>query len=66
MGNIGDMEIPLPTLVEQIEIVKAIDEEVQIVEQNKKLMQLFEAKIKNKIAQVWGVKASADKEAVVA
>ncbi len=29
---------------------------MKLVAANKKLIQLFEAKIKNKIAQVWGVK----------
>ncbi len=52
---VKDLSIPLPPISEQESIVKAIDEEMQIVAQNKRLIQLFEAKIKNKIAAVWGV-----------
>jgi type I restriction enzyme M protein len=48
--------IPLPTIEEQKEIVKSIEEEMQLVEVNKKLIQLFEQKIKNKINEVWSVK----------
>ncbi len=55
-AHLNEIQIPIPPTEEQKEIVTAIDEEIQIVESNKKLIQLFEAKIKNKIAQVWGVK----------
>ena len=53
---VSTFQIPLPIIEEQKAIVKALEKEMQIVEGNKELIQLFEAKIKNKIAQVWGVK----------
>ncbi len=48
--------IPVPEVVEQTEIVKAIEEEMQLVNANKRLIEIFERKIKTKIAEVWGVK----------
>ncbi len=53
---VKDIKVPLPSLEEQQTIVKTIEEEMKLVEGNKKLIQLFEAKVKNKIAEVWGVK----------
>ncbi|MCX6162183.1 MAG: restriction endonuclease subunit S, partial [Ignavibacteriae bacterium] len=54
MPIIRSIKLYLPPIDEQKSIVKAIDEELHIVEQNKKLIKLFETKIKNKIARVWG------------
>ena len=48
--------IPLPTIEEQQTIVKAIEEELQLVNANKRLIEIFEQKIKTKIGEVWGVK----------
>ena len=48
--------IPVPDVVEQTEIVKAIEEEIQLVNANKRLIEIFEQKIKTKIGEVWGVK----------
>jgi type I restriction enzyme M protein len=48
--------IPVPDVVEQTEIVKAIEEEMQLVNANKRLIEIFEQKIKTKIGEVWGVK----------
>ena len=47
---------PLPSISEQHEIVQRIEEEQALVNGNKKLIALFEQKIKNKINEVWGVK----------
>ena len=57
--QIKELQIPLPSLEEQKLIVQSIEEEMQLVFSNKKLIELFEQKIKNKINEVWGVKASA-------
>lgn len=46
----------LPSIEEQQTIVKAIEEEMQLVNSNKRLIEIFEQKIKTKIAEVWGVK----------
>lgn len=56
-GNvIVKIQIPLPTIEEQKEIVQAIEEEMQLVNANKRLIEIFEQKIKDKISAVWGVK----------
>ena len=52
-------QIPLPSLEEQQSIVKAIDEEIQLVDSNKRIIEIFEQKIKTKISEVWGAKANA-------
>jgi len=52
---VKDIKVPLPTLVEQAEIIQRIEEEQVLVTGNKKLIALFEQKIKNKMNEVWGV-----------
>jgi len=46
--------IPLPSPEEQLRIVAEIEEERQLVGFNKRLIELFQAKINKKIASVWG------------
>lgn len=53
---VKEIKIPLPELSEQLEIVKVIEEELQLVNTNKRLIEIFEQKIKDKIGEVWGVK----------
>ena len=53
---VKDIKVPLPSLSEQQTIVKAIEEELQLVNANKRLVEIFEKKIKTKIGEVWGVK----------
>jgi type I restriction enzyme M protein len=48
------IQIPLPPLKIQKQIVAQIEEEQKLVEANKKLIEIFEGKIKAKIAEVWG------------
>jgi type I restriction enzyme M protein len=48
------IKIPLPPLEIQNQIVSQIQEEQALVDSNKKLIELFEKKIKIKIAEVWG------------
>lgn len=47
-------EMPLPPLDEQREIVAKIEIEEQAVEQCKKLIELYEQKISDKIKSIWG------------
>ena len=49
-------EIPFPVIsVEaQMEILKRVGEEMSIVNQNKRLIEIFQQKISDKIAEVWG------------
>lgn len=53
---VREIRIPLPAKTEQAEIVQAIEEEMQLVNANKRLIEIFEQKIKTKIGEVWGVK----------
>ena len=53
---IEETKIPLPSIEDQLTIVKAIEEELQLVNANKRLIEIFEQKIKTKIGEVWGVK----------
>lgn len=46
--------IPLPSLEIQKKIMLQIKEEMAIVDQNKRLIEIFEQKIKDKISEVWG------------
>jgi type I restriction enzyme M protein len=51
---IKTIKIPLPTLDVQKKIVAQIEEEQKLVKANRRLIEVFEAKIKSKIAEVWG------------
>ncbi len=48
------IKIPLPDIKIQEKIVVEIEEEKKIVEANKRLIEIYEQKIKDKIAEVWG------------
>jgi type I restriction enzyme M protein len=48
------LKTPLPSLDIQKEIVAHIEEEQKLVDSNKKLIELFTKKVKDKIAEVWG------------
>lgn len=48
--------VSLPPLDEQRKIVNQTEEEIAIVEQNKRLIEIFEKKIGDKISEVWGEK----------
>lgn len=46
--------ISIPPIDVQQEIIKSIDIEMAIIEQNKHLIEIFEKKTKDRIAEVWG------------
>lgn len=54
LGVIKKLSIPIPPLKVQEQIIEEINEEMTIIEQNKRLIEIFEQKIKDKIAEVWG------------
>ncbi|MBX2934509.1 MAG: N-6 DNA methylase [Ferruginibacter sp.] len=56
LGFIKELQIPLPSMQEQQAIAQAIEEEMKLVNANKRLIEIFEQKIKDKISEVWGVK----------
>ena len=53
---VKDIQVPLPSINDQIVITKRIESEQQLVLANKQLISIFEQKIKDKINEVWGVK----------
>ncbi|HHD64126.1 MAG TPA: restriction endonuclease subunit M/S [Desulfobulbaceae bacterium] len=53
-GSLQQIQIPLPPLEVQQEIVAEIEKEQKMVEECKKLIAIHEQKIKDKIAEVWG------------
>ena len=48
------LQIPFPPLSVQQEIVAQIEAEQEMVNANKKLIEIYEQKIKDKISEVWG------------
>jgi len=54
LGFIRSIKVPLPTLDFQHQIVAQIDKEQELINANKQLIDLFEKKIKDRIAKVWG------------
>lgn len=56
MSLIRNINIPLPPLEMQERIVTSIKKEKKAIDANNELIVIFEKKIKDKIAEVWGVK----------
>jgi len=54
LERIKKIEIPVPSIEKQRQIVEKIEAEQKIVEANKELIKLFEQKIKDKISELWG------------
>ena len=52
--QLSKTKIAIPNIEEQQRIMKDIYEEMVIVEKNKRLIEIFEQKIKDKISEVWG------------
>ncbi|MDO8588435.1 MAG: N-6 DNA methylase [Armatimonadota bacterium] len=52
--SLNEARIPLPPLEVQRQIVTEIEEERKAIEANKKLIEAMQARIKAKIAEVWG------------
>ena len=46
--------VPLPSMEVQEQIISQINEEIAIIENNKRLVEIFEQKIMGKISEVWG------------
>ncbi|MBT7014465.1 MAG: hypothetical protein HN962_06010, partial [Actinobacteria bacterium] len=51
---IRGLQIPLPPISIQKEIVSQIEAEQEMVAGNKKLIEIYEQKVKDKIGEVWG------------
>src|SRR6266700_5802588 len=52
--DIANFTIPLPSIETQQQIVAKIEEEQKRVQATKELIEIFEQKVKDKIAEVWG------------
>jgi type I restriction enzyme M protein len=52
--ELKEVLIPVPSIETQQTVIARIQEEMAIIEQNKRLIELFEQKIKDKISEVWG------------
>ena len=52
--ELKQIEIPIPPIEIQEEIASQLEEEQKLVNSNKRLVAIFEEKIKNKIIGVWG------------
>lgn len=53
-GYFRKLKIPVPTPETQRQIVAQIEKEQELVNANKQLIEIFEQKIKDRIAKVWG------------
>jgi len=51
---LNQIQIPLPSIKDQRQIVAEIEKEQKIIEANKEMIKLFEQKIKDKISELWG------------
>lgn len=54
LKNIGDIEIPLPPIEVQQEIVDELEGYQKIIDGNKKFIDLYTQKIQDRISRVWG------------
>jgi len=50
---IGALDIPVPPISEQIQIIDRIEDEQKLVEANRKLIALYEQKIQDRINKLW-------------
>lgn len=54
LTQVSNFIIPVPSIDEQQRIVAELGAELQLIYANKKLIETFQLKIKNRIAKVWG------------
>lgn len=52
--ELKEVIIPLPPIQVQRQIVSQINEEMDIIAQNKRLIEIFRGKIKTRISELWG------------
>jgi len=53
-GKLAELSIPVPSVEEQKKILLSLADERGLVESNGKLVNIFEAKIKAKLDEIWG------------
>lgn len=52
--KLKQVKVPIPSIDAQEQIIQQINEEMSIVEHNKRLIEIFEQKVKDRVAEVWG------------
>jgi type I restriction enzyme M protein len=52
--NIQEIKLPIPDIKTQISIVKKLESERQMIEGNKKLIEIYTQKIQDRINKIWG------------
>lgn len=52
--DVSEIVIPLPPTAKQHDIVRQLKKEEEIITMNKELIAMYEQKIKDRIAKVWG------------
>lgn len=52
--QIKQIQVPIPSIEEQKQIIAELEAEQKLIDANKKLIETFQFKIKSKIAEVWG------------
>lgn len=59
-SSLAGFDVPVPSLDEQARVVSTLNIERPLVESNRKLIEIFEAKIKAKLDEIWGTAKGAD------
>ena len=54
VNQLSKLQVPLPPIETQREIVTELEAEQKLIDANKKLIEIYKQKIKSKIAEVWG------------
>src|SRR5207244_3586724 len=62
-GKLAELSIPVPSVEEQKKILLSLADERGLVESNGKLVNIFEAKIKAKLDEIWGKRDEEEAEA---
>ena len=57
---VKQIKVPLPPLKTQLQIVARIEKEQALANANKELIKIFEQKIEDRIAKVWGTSTSSE------
>lgn len=61
-SSLAGFDVPVPSLDEQARVVSTLNSERPLVQSNRKLMEIFEAKIKAKLDEIWGTAEEPDRE----
>ncbi len=54
LAQVSNFNIPLPSLKIQSQIVAKVEEEQKLIGSSRKLIEIYEDKIEDKIDEVWG------------